>query len=54
LQKDDTKKEAVDKKPEEAKKSDGGPITVVLKLDIHCDGCAKKIRKIVRHFEGIL
>nr|GEW12402.1 heavy metal-associated domain, HMA [Tanacetum cinerariifolium] len=52
-EKDDTKKDAGDKKPEEAKKPDAGPITVVLKLDIHCDGCAKKIKKVVRHFEGV-
>ncbi|KAF5770401.1 putative heavy metal-associated domain, HMA, heavy metal-associated domain superfamily [Helianthus annuus] len=52
----DAKKEAGEQKPADAggeKKSDGGPTTVVLKLDLHCDGCAKKIKKSVRHFEGV-
>nr|XP_043632593.1 heavy metal-associated isoprenylated plant protein 6-like [Erigeron canadensis] len=53
-EKDDTKKEAAgDKKPENAKKPDAGPITVVLKIDIHCDGCAKKIKKSIDKFEGV-
>ncbi|CAH1443446.1 unnamed protein product [Lactuca virosa] len=56
-EKDDTKKEAGEKKPADAaggpKKADGGPLTVVLKLDLHCDGCAKKIIKSIRHFEGV-
>ena len=30
----------------------GGPITVVLQLDIHCVGCARKIKKSVKNFEG--
>ncbi|KAK9078651.1 hypothetical protein SSX86_002708 [Deinandra increscens subsp. villosa] len=55
-EKDDKKKEAGEKKPADAggaKKSDGGPITVVLKLDLHCEGCAKKIRKSINQFEGV-
>lgn len=35
------------------KKKEESPITVVLKIDIHCDGCATKICKTVRGFEGI-
>ncbi|KAD5961817.1 hypothetical protein R6Q59_014638 [Mikania micrantha] len=49
-------KEAGEKKPADdggAKKSDGGPVTVVLKLDLHCDGCAKKIKKSISQFEGV-
>ncbi|KAL0426424.1 UNVERIFIED_CONTAM: Heavy metal-associated isoprenylated plant protein 3 [Sesamum latifolium] len=34
-------------------KTDEGPITVVLKLDLHCEGCAKKVRRSVSHFEGV-
>ncbi|XP_076892389.1 heavy metal-associated isoprenylated plant protein 5-like [Bidens hawaiensis] len=49
-EKDDTKKEASDKKPADA---EGGPVTVVLKVDLHCDGCAKKIKKSVSQFEGV-
>lgn len=28
------------------------PMTVVLKLDLHCEGCAKKVRRLVRTLEG--
>ncbi|XP_073151246.1 uncharacterized protein [Henckelia pumila] len=34
-------------------KKEEGPITVVLKLDLHCEGCAKKVRRSVNHFEGV-
>ncbi|KAL0344658.1 UNVERIFIED_CONTAM: Heavy metal-associated isoprenylated plant protein 3 [Sesamum radiatum] len=34
-------------------KTDEGPITVVLKLDLHCEGCAKKVRRSVSHLEGV-
>ncbi|KAK9061426.1 hypothetical protein SSX86_018607 [Deinandra increscens subsp. villosa] len=47
-EKDDTKKPAAD-----AKNSDGAPTTVVLKLHLHCDGCAKKIKKSISKFEGV-
>ncbi|CAH2042332.1 unnamed protein product [Thlaspi arvense] len=51
----EAKNEAEAKKPEAAAadKKDDGPITVVLKLDMHCQGCAKKIKRVVRRFEGI-
>ncbi|KAM0068670.1 putative heavy metal-associated isoprenylated plant protein/5/6 [Helianthus debilis subsp. tardiflorus] len=55
-EKDDTKKEAAEKKPADAggaKKPDAGPVTVVLKLDLHCEGCAKKIKKSISQFEGV-
>lgn len=55
-EKDDTKKDAGEKKPADAggaKKPDGGPVIVVLKVDLHCDGCAKKITKSIRQFEGV-
>ncbi|XP_047966899.1 heavy metal-associated isoprenylated plant protein 6-like [Salvia hispanica] len=29
------------------------PITVVLKLDLHCQGCAKKVRRSVAHLQGV-
>ncbi|KAL4592150.1 hypothetical protein LXL04_005136 [Taraxacum kok-saghyz] len=35
------------------KKADDVQITVVLKVDLHCDGCAKKIKKSIRHLEGV-
>ncbi|XP_042015846.1 heavy metal-associated isoprenylated plant protein 5-like isoform X2 [Salvia splendens] len=42
---------------EVAEKNEGekrvGPITVVLKLDLHCQGCAKKVRRSVAHLQGV-
>ncbi|CAK9160780.1 unnamed protein product [Ilex paraguariensis] len=57
-EKDETKKEGV-KKPEGEKMADAGgkkedgPITVVLKLELHCEGCARKVKRYVRHFDGV-
>ncbi|CAA2933248.1 heavy metal-associated isoprenylated plant 6-like [Olea europaea subsp. europaea] len=34
-------------------KKDDGSTTVVLKLDLHCEGCAQKVKRSVRHFEGV-
>ncbi|KAL2453774.1 Heavy metal transport/detoxification superfamily protein [Abeliophyllum distichum] len=34
-------------------KKDDGSTAVVLKLDLHCEGCAKKVKRSVRHFEGV-
>lgn len=34
-------------------KKDDGMTTVVLKLDMHCEGCAKKVKRAVRSFDGI-
>lgn len=34
------------------KKGGATPITVVLKIDLHCEGCAKKVRRSVERFEG--
>ncbi|KAH0752674.1 uncharacterized protein [Solanum tuberosum] len=31
----------------------GGIATILLKLDLHCEGCAQKVRRSVRHFEGV-
>ncbi|XP_038705554.1 heavy metal-associated isoprenylated plant protein 3 [Tripterygium wilfordii] len=43
------------KADEETKRGNGdkNPITVVLKVDMHCDGCAVKITKCARGFEGV-
>ncbi|XP_044506551.1 heavy metal-associated isoprenylated plant protein 3-like [Mangifera indica] len=35
------------------KKDDKGPLNVVLKVEIHCEGCASKIVKYVRGLEGV-
>ncbi|CAN6581001.1 unnamed protein product [Malus baccata var. baccata] len=43
-----------EKKPADAApKKDDGVVTVVLKTDIHCEGCAKKIKRAVKKFEGV-
>ncbi|KAA8544118.1 hypothetical protein F0562_022130 [Nyssa sinensis] len=34
-------------------KKDGGSTAVVLKVDMHCDGCATKVKKCIRSFEGV-
>ncbi|XP_026415396.1 heavy metal-associated isoprenylated plant protein 3-like [Papaver somniferum] len=47
----ETKKE--EKKSDGGAKKDDGIVTVVLKIDMHCEGCAKKVKKSVRHFEGV-
>ncbi|KAL5565774.1 hypothetical protein UlMin_028938 [Ulmus minor] len=35
------------------KKKEDSPMTVVLKIDMHCEGCASKYRKTVLGFEGV-
>ncbi|KAH0995792.1 hypothetical protein GBA52_019656 [Prunus armeniaca] len=34
-------------------KKDDGSLTVVLKTDMHCEGCAKKIKRAVKNFQGV-
>ncbi|TKY52945.1 Heavy metal-associated isoprenylated plant protein 26 [Spatholobus suberectus] len=47
-------KNETEKKPEEGgAKKDDGPAPVVYKLDLHCEGCVKKIKRTARHFEGV-
>ena len=36
-----------------AKKEDGGAITAIYKIDMHCEGCAKKIKRAVQHVKGM-
>ncbi|KAG7549344.1 Heavy metal-associated domain superfamily [Arabidopsis thaliana x Arabidopsis arenosa] len=48
------KKEETATKPQGEKKPiDGGITTVVMKLDMHCEGCGKKIKRIFKHFKGV-
>ncbi|KGN64800.1 heavy metal-associated isoprenylated plant protein 3 [Cucumis sativus] len=37
----------------EGKKKEEIPFTIVLKIDMHCEGCANKITKCVKGFEGV-
>ncbi|XP_010543411.1 PREDICTED: heavy metal-associated isoprenylated plant protein 3 [Tarenaya hassleriana] len=51
------KKEEAPAKPAEAaaakKEGGAGGVTVVLKLDMHCEGCGKKIKRIFKHYKGV-
>ncbi|RDX92136.1 Heavy metal-associated isoprenylated plant protein 6, partial [Mucuna pruriens] len=51
-EKQEPAKNEADKKPDSEAKQNGGPSPVVLKLDMHCQGCVKKIKRAVRHFDG--
>lgn len=33
-------------------KKDDGVVTVVLKMELHCEGCAKKVKRAMKHYEG--
>ncbi|XP_042474981.1 heavy metal-associated isoprenylated plant protein 3-like [Macadamia integrifolia] len=46
------KKGGEEKKNDGGKKQDGPP-TVVMKVDLHCEGCAKKVKNAVKGFEGV-
>ncbi|CAH2074340.1 unnamed protein product [Thlaspi arvense] len=44
-----------EKKPVDAaaaKKGDGGN-TIIMKLDMHCEGCGKKIKRLLKHYKGV-
>lgn len=54
LQKKESPKNDGEKKPTDAApKKDDGLNIVVFKTDIHCEGCAKKIKRAVKNFEGM-
>ncbi|KAK7392451.1 hypothetical protein VNO78_20890 [Psophocarpus tetragonolobus] len=47
-------KNETEKKPQDGgAKKDDGPAPVVYKLDLHCEGCVKKIKRTARHFQGV-
>ncbi|KAK6942769.1 Heavy metal-associated domain, HMA [Dillenia turbinata] len=35
------------------KKADDGKVTAVLKVDLHCEGCAKKVKRYVSKLDGV-
>ncbi|KAM3689376.1 hypothetical protein ACB098_09G043100 [Castanea mollissima] len=39
--------------PAPAEKKDDVSVTAVYKIDLHCKGCAKKVKKAVRDFDGV-
>ena len=47
------KNEGGEKKVDAGKKDDGGAAPAVYKFDMHCEGCAKKIKRFVRHMDGV-
>ncbi|XVE76135.1 hypothetical protein DITRI_Ditri12bG0148900 [Diplodiscus trichospermus] len=53
-QKEGAKPEA-EKKPasDAGAKKDDGKVTAVYKIDMHCEGCAKKIKRSIKHYEGV-
>ncbi|XP_071690623.1 heavy metal-associated isoprenylated plant protein 3 [Rutidosis leptorrhynchoides] len=54
--KKDDKKDSGEKKSGDAggaKKADIGSSIIVLKLDLHCEGCAKKVKSSIRRLEGV-
>ncbi|XP_039013412.1 heavy metal-associated isoprenylated plant protein 6-like isoform X1 [Hibiscus syriacus] len=53
-QKEGAKPEA-EKKPaaDAGAKKDDGVVTAVYKIDMHCQGCAKKIKRSIKHYEGV-
>ncbi|CAD5175827.1 unnamed protein product [Musa acuminata subsp. malaccensis] len=55
--KGDGEKKGADEKKEKGgggeKKKEEGPTPVEVKLDMHCEGCALKVRKLVKGLEGV-
>ncbi|XP_022963435.1 heavy metal-associated isoprenylated plant protein 3-like [Cucurbita moschata] len=47
------KVESAKKAGDAGQKKDDGSVTVVFKIDMHCDGCAKKVKRAVKHLEGV-
>lgn len=47
-------KPEAEKKPDAdtGAKQDDGKVTAVYKIDMHCEGCAKKIKRSIKHYEG--
>lgn len=52
-QKVEEPKNEAEKKPEAEAKKEEAPVPIVLKLDMHCEGCVKKIKRSVRHLGGV-
>jgi copper chaperone CopZ len=52
-QKEGAKNEGEKKPADAGAKKDEAPAPVVLRVDMHCEGCAKKIKRYVRSFDGV-
>ncbi|KAK2654960.1 hypothetical protein Ddye_008012 [Dipteronia dyeriana] len=51
--KNDGEKKAAPAAADTGAKKDDGVVVVVLKMDLHCEGCAKKIRRCMKNFGGV-
>ncbi|KAJ4882347.1 Heavy metal transport/detoxification superfamily protein [Raphanus sativus] len=49
----ENKEETVATIPEGEKNGGGGATVVVMKLDLHCQGCGKKIKRLLKHHKGV-
>ncbi|CAN4126182.1 unnamed protein product [Withania somnifera] len=49
--KEESKVKGAEKKDEGGEKKDD--VSIVLKLDLHCEGCAQKVRRFIRHTRGV-
>ncbi|KAI3456582.1 hypothetical protein Pfo_013245 [Paulownia fortunei] len=47
------KEEVKEEKKEEEKKDEEGPQEIVLKVDMHCEACARKVARALKGFEGV-
>lgn len=47
------KKEKKEEKKGGGDKKEDGPLTVVMKVDMHCEGCARKVKKCVKDMPGV-
>lgn len=37
---------------EKKKKADGGRFTMVMKMDLHCEGCARRVKHFIKKSDG--
>lgn len=51
--KEETKKEKKEEEKKEEKKDEEQPPEIVLKVDMHCEACARKVAKALKGFEGV-
>lgn len=50
--KEETKEEKKEEEKKEEKKDEEQPPEIVLKVDMHCEACARKVAKALKGFEG--
>ncbi|WVY92989.1 hypothetical protein V8G54_032077 [Vigna mungo] len=53
LNKEEEKKEETTEEKKEEEKKDEEPPVIVLKVDMHCEACARKVAKALKGFEGV-